>query len=52
MNLAKHTADRLCIHNPRAVFYGEELPPQPEIVDEYIPGQGRNRGFFARLLGK
>lgn len=46
------TADRLCIDNPRAIFFGEELPPQPEIDREYIPGERQNRGFFARLLGK
>ena len=46
------TADRLCIDNPRAVFFGEELPPQPDIDDDYIPGEKRNRGFFARLLGR
>jgi protein-tyrosine phosphatase len=26
----KETADRLCIHNPRAAFFGEAMPPQPE----------------------
>jgi protein-tyrosine phosphatase len=26
----KEAADRLCIHNPRAAFFGEALPPQPE----------------------
>src|ERR1039458_3452623 len=25
----QEVADRLCIHNPRAVFYGEDLPAQP-----------------------
>ena len=45
-------ADRLCIHNPRAVFFGEELPPQPEIIDNHIPDKRRHRGFFARILGK
>jgi protein-tyrosine phosphatase len=41
------TADRLCIHNPRAVFYGESLPPQPEPIglDEEAP-----KGFLARLF--
>jgi protein-tyrosine phosphatase len=24
------TADRLCLHNPRAAYFGESLPPQPE----------------------
>ena len=26
----RETADRLCIENPRAAFYGKALPPQPE----------------------
>ena len=26
----KETADRLCLHNPHAAFFGEPLPPQPE----------------------
>lgn len=46
------TADRLCIDNPRAVFFGEKLPPQPEFDFDDIYGGRRNRGFFARLLGK
>jgi protein-tyrosine phosphatase len=24
------TADRLCLHNPHAAFFGENMPPQPE----------------------
>jgi len=24
------TADRLCVHNPHAAYFGENLPPQPE----------------------
>jgi protein-tyrosine phosphatase len=28
----KAVADRLCLHNPRAVFFGEPLPPQPAPV--------------------
>ncbi|MBV8632444.1 MAG: exopolysaccharide biosynthesis protein [Silvibacterium sp.] len=45
------TADRLCIENPRAAFYGEDLPPQPEpqgieAEDEARPRQRRS------LLGR
>ena len=44
----QETADRLCIHNPRAVFYGEPLPPQPEPagLDEEPP----RRGFLSRFF--
>lgn len=46
------TADRLCIHNPRAVFYGEPLPQQPEPHGLYEK-EGRSRGgFLRRLLGR
>lgn len=41
----QETADRLCIHNPRAVFFGEPLPPQPS------PSL-KDRGFFSRWFGK
>lgn len=44
----KETADRLCIHNPRAIFLGEFLPPQPELVGSY----SGKRGFLGRFLGK
>ncbi|HEY0786574.1 MAG TPA: CpsB/CapC family capsule biosynthesis tyrosine phosphatase [Acidobacteriaceae bacterium] len=50
----KETADRLCVHNPQAVFYGEDLGPQPEpthvhrVAEETVnPGK---RGLLARLL--
>ena len=46
------TADRLCIHNPRAAFFGEAMPPQPEPIgldDEPNPS---HRGFFSRLFGR
>lgn len=45
------TAERLCFHNPRAVFNDDELPPQPE------PAQSKQhhpheRSFFSRLFGR
>ncbi|HEY0759236.1 MAG TPA: CpsB/CapC family capsule biosynthesis tyrosine phosphatase [Acidisarcina sp.] len=47
----QETADRLCIHNPRAVFYGEPMPPQPEPagLEEAPPPP---QGFLARLFSK
>jgi protein-tyrosine phosphatase len=47
----QETADRLCIHNPRAVFFGEELPGQPEPIGVYETAQRTKRGFFKSLLG-
>jgi protein-tyrosine phosphatase len=43
------TADRLCIDNPRAIFFGEPLPPNPEpqgLYEETKPP----KGFFGRLF--
>ncbi len=49
-------ADRLCIHNPRAVFYGEELGTQPEPTHLHLaskpPVYGTKRGLFARFFGR
>jgi protein-tyrosine phosphatase len=42
------TAERLCVTNPRAVFYGEELPPQPE--PEEWPAHTKKQGFWSRLM--
>ena len=43
------TADRLCIQNPKAIFYNQQLPPQPEPEQVGAPGPGL--GFFKRLFG-
>ncbi|HKF50626.1 MAG TPA: CpsB/CapC family capsule biosynthesis tyrosine phosphatase [Terracidiphilus sp.] len=47
----QETADRLCIENPRAVFFGEKLKEQPRPM-----GLGREqqskRGLFGRMFGK
>lgn len=45
------TADRLCVHNPRAAFFGEKIPVQPEpigIVGGFYPSKRR---FLSRILG-
>jgi protein-tyrosine phosphatase len=44
------TADRMCIHNPSAAFFGSKMPSQPEplgLVDEPNPGVG---DFFRRVF--
>lgn len=43
------TAERLCVHNPRAVFYGQALPEQPapdKIYQEEISAP-RRRGLLS-----
>lgn len=44
------TAQRLCIDNPSAVFFGKDLPPQPPLKTETSPSQPGKQGFWARLL--
>ncbi len=48
------TAERLCVENPKAAFYGEEMPdqPQPRDIDEESKApQGRKRkGLLGRLF--
>jgi len=46
------TAERLCIHNPRAMFYGDSLPPQPEPEASLDRKKSVYGGFLGRLLGK
>jgi protein-tyrosine phosphatase len=49
----RETAERLCVANPRAVFYGEALGPQPEpleIEEEDDGSQKRKRGLLGRLF--
>lgn len=42
------TAERLCIHNPRAAFFGEPMPPQPDPIG--ISSNGKPKGFLSRLF--
>ena len=45
------TAERLCIHNPKAVFLGEDLPPQPQPSGDLDTNERpEKQGFFSRLL--
>jgi protein-tyrosine phosphatase len=50
------TAERLCIANPRAAFYGDALPPQPEPAPPHsVDSRRRPSGkpsFFGRLFGR
>jgi protein-tyrosine phosphatase len=51
------TAERLCIANPRAVFYGEALGQQPEpavphtVESRRLPAAAKS-SFFGRLFGR
>ncbi len=51
-NYGDETADRLCIHNPRAAFFGEALPPQPEPEELEEDSRPRRRSFFSRNFGR
>ena len=45
------TAQRLCVDNPRAAFYGEPMPPQPEPEGIYSESRKASVGFFSRIFG-
>jgi protein-tyrosine phosphatase len=46
------TADRLCITNPSAIFFGEHLPNQPEAIGPlYEKKPASNRGLLRRIFG-
>ena len=46
------TADRLCIHNPRAVFYGEPLSPQPEPLGLDGEVEEKSKGLLSRIFSR
>jgi protein-tyrosine phosphatase len=51
------TAERLCIRNPRAAFYGEPLSAQPEpatphTMETRTRKPGAKTSFFGRLFGR
>ena len=48
----RETADRLCIHNPRAVFYGEPLPPQPEALASTEDPEPKAKGLISRIFSR
>jgi protein-tyrosine phosphatase len=48
----QEAADRLCVHNPGAVFHGNPLAPQPEPSDIYEPTQFTTRGFLKSIFGR
>lgn len=50
-DFGQQTAERLCIHNPEAVFFGRALPPQPEIRPARNENKTQRRGLFRWLLG-
>ncbi len=48
----RETAERLCVENPRAAFYGEPLPAQPE-AEGLGREQSRNgSGLIHRMFGR
>ncbi|MBW4043817.1 tyrosine-protein phosphatase [Acidipila rosea] len=47
----RETAERLCVSNPRAVFYGEAWPLQPEPEGVNVPLEvPKPKGLLARLF--
>jgi protein-tyrosine phosphatase len=46
------TAERLCVMNPRAVFFGEAMPeqPEPKKIDEDRGETRKRKGLFGRLF--
>ena len=48
----QQAANRLCIENPRAIFFGEQMQEQPEPLGVYDTFKPVKRGFFSRLFGK
>jgi len=46
------TAERLCVRNPRAAFYGTELELQPEPLEVYEETQAPRRGFLRGIFGR
>jgi protein-tyrosine phosphatase len=45
------TAERLCITNTRAAYFGESLPEQPEPEDVYDNLRPPRKSFFRKLFG-
>ena len=47
----QETAERLCVENPRAAFYGTAMPPQPEADGLYPEADSKKRGgFFGKIF--
>ncbi|HTZ57155.1 MAG TPA: CpsB/CapC family capsule biosynthesis tyrosine phosphatase [Acidobacteriaceae bacterium] len=46
------TADRLCKDNPRAAYYGENLPPQPEMEGIHPEAEAKqSSGLLNKMFG-
>lgn len=48
----QEVADRLCIDNPRAVFLGKPLPPQPDPLGLTEEVEVKNKGLFSRMFSR
>ncbi len=47
------TADRLCVHNPRAAYFGEHLPPQPQQEGVHPELETKSAsGLFSKIFGR
>lgn len=52
MRYGVETAERLCVTNPHAAFYGEPMPPQPEPEGLYPEDTQKAPGLLSRLFGR
>jgi protein-tyrosine phosphatase len=48
----QEVADRLCIHNPKAIFYGEAMPPQPEMLGLNEEPEIKGKGLMSRIFSR
>lgn len=51
-DFGKDTAERLCVRNPRAAFYGEQLELQPEPLEIYQEAHPARRGLLRGIFGR
>jgi protein-tyrosine phosphatase len=47
----EETARRLCVDNPKAAFYGEPMPPQPEPAGLYSD-EKRSSSFLGKIFSR
>jgi protein-tyrosine phosphatase len=50
--IGQETADRLCVNNPGAAFYGRPLGPQPESRNLYETQSLKRGGFLKGIFGR
>jgi protein-tyrosine phosphatase len=51
-NHGEETAERLCEKNPRAAYFGEQMPAQPEPKDIYEDLNPKKPSLLSRIFGR